>query len=71
MFRENGDQKQPKTNKKRKFTNGALVRALETKPGWIEIFFLQESAQTIRSNHCFLICLYFRAKKSTELFKKH
>ena len=39
-----------KKNKKRKFTNGVLVRALEAKPGWIEIFFLQETAQTISLN---------------------
>ena len=37
-----------KTTKKQKFTNGVLVRALGTKPGWIEIFCLQETAQTVR-----------------------
>ena len=43
-------QQTTKNNKKRKFTNGVLVRALGTKPGWIEIFFLQEAAQTISLN---------------------
>ena len=33
FFRENGDQTRPTTTKKRKFTNGVLVRALEAKPG--------------------------------------
>ena len=34
-------QKARKNNEKRKFTNRVLVRALDTKTGWIEIFFLQ------------------------------
>ena len=42
--------KTAKNNKKQKYTNGVLVRALDTKPGWIEIFFLQETAQTISLN---------------------
>ena len=28
-----------------------MVRAIESTLGWIEIFFLEESAQTIGSNH--------------------
>ena len=59
-----------KNNQERKFTNRVLVRALEAKPGWIEIFFLQETAQTIRLNHCFSIFSYFRTKVSPELFKE-
>ena len=39
-----------KKNKKRKFTNRVLERALDTKPGWIESFFVQESAQTTNLN---------------------
>ena len=65
---ENGNQKRPKATKKRKFTNGVLVRALDTKPGWIEIFCLQETAQTIRLNH-FLAVLFFRTKTSTEVIQ--
>ena len=51
-------------------TNGVLVRALEAKPGWIEIFCLQETAQTIRLNHCFFNTFIFSDQNSTELFKK-
>ena len=39
---EAGNRKQEKRTKnckKRKFTKGVLVRALEAKPGWIQVFF--------------------------------
>ena len=44
----------PKKTKILKFTNEVLVRALEAKPGWIEIFFFQEIVQIIRLIHCFV-----------------
>ena len=51
--------------------NGVLVRALEAKTGWIEICFLQETAQTIRLNHCFVNSFICSDQNSTELFKQN
>ena len=66
------DVKTTEIGQKRKFTKQVLVRALEAKPGWIGISFLQETAQTIRLNHRFSFFYIFicSATQSAELFIK-
>tara|TARA_A100001015_G_C14424620_1_gene494235 strand:- start:138 stop:506 length:369 start_codon:yes stop_codon:yes gene_type:complete len=69
MVRVNPTRKKQKTKnnfKKQKFTNQVLVRALDTKPGWIEIFFLQESAQTISLNQ--YIYIYIQKYIANDLY---